>query len=375
MGSVSALELAHDVYRAGETVQAYTNGSFVSSQISLLDNNSQKVVISPLLNAYRSGETLLYFDLDGSLANGTYTLIAGEESVAFTVVQESPAFRVRPALVVLDPSATNFKITLTPAVGSGTVLISSSDAAVVPRKSSLDVSSAKDLYMDYAYTKIHADSVLLLTYGERNYSVRVIYPQSEGVASIPENVSVPSNESVLQLPALVFLASGISETLAPNQSKNGEVHVQNTLDAALLNLSYSLTGNLASIVELNRSSLAVLEGGNISVLGLVLNAERNISAGTYSGTIVLSNADYSAALPVDIIVAAEKSAQSESKPLNFSVSYSSLPTKQESSGIGVYIVGIILVALLLFLISLIALRLREKPEIKFKEYIEATKRR
>lgn len=349
-------------FYAGETVQLYFEEDVSGMSLSC---DGMPVMFSPLANEYRNNKWIVYFDLDESLANKTCVFFYSTGNRSFNVFSNENILRVKPGVVIL--SGSSFSLELKDVNGSFNVLVSSDNSEIVPRKTAIEMvkGESKNVYFDHS--EIIGDSHVILSYDNRSYSILVIGEEE-----------VVVNETVVEVDvgSLIFLVENdVNVTVKSNESMYGDLKVQNTYLHSVDNLIYSLTGNLAEVVSFNESMVDVLDSQDIFLNRIFVNRENNSRVGVYSGEILLSNDEYSVSLPmvVNVVEMNESVLMSNYKVFNQSVTFD--VDTEESTGKGVYIIGIILIVLLLVFIFLVVLKLRQKGEKKFNEYIEETKRK
>ena len=395
--SAASLTVFDDMYQVGETVQATVEGQSVSSgSISLVDGNGTIISISPLFSEYREGFTLLYFNLPTTISTGEYTLSVGSLQDTFTVIQGSPVLRIKPGIIILNSGSTSFSVDVSAPSDGTSMLVQVSDSVLRPRKSSVSVSSSmtKSVYVDYAYSDVSEDMSLLLSYGNQSYTVPVIFPgyveeENETVVNetVEANVTVSTNETVVvskeDLP-FVFLVSNpaVTVTLNESQSVYGDLKVQNIGNDTLSSLHYRLTGDLGLILSLNQTNISLI-AGEIYSQRIWFNRENSSRVGTYEGLLILENENYTNNISLSVTVVAfvnttenlEGNVLENQSTDEYALVYEGDTLTEESNGNGVYIIGVVLMVMLLALIVLAALKLRQKDDRKFNEYIEETKKK
>ncbi len=383
-----AVDVVQESYLSGETVQAYVEtGNLLSSDIALVDENGTSVKIKTSFTEYRDGLYFLYFNLPQSAAVGNYTLIVQGVQDTFSVenITGESVIQLKPGFIILDSGDDTFSFQLVEVNNIATTVLISSSSFLNPRKSSLNIGAGevKDLYVDYSYTKVDADMYLNLTYGSQWYTLPVFYTdlvvEEENVSE--ENATEEIEEVVIEeeIP-FVFLVTNknVEQRLLYNKSISGDLKLQNTVNHTL-NLSYSFTGNIDDVLDFNQTEIS-LEVGEIYSQRIWFNRENNSRVGSYSGEIVVSDGIYSENISVLIeIVNLLESETVVILDVGENVSYEEIPlvyngeTLEEDEGNGMYIIGMFLIVLLLALIILVALKLRQKEDRKFHEYIEGTK--
>jgi len=378
------LTLGNTEYNAGETLSAYISGTtIISSQISLLDNSSNIIPISPLLVEYKDNSYFIYFNLGTSISKGSYKLVAGPLQANFSIGNGTEAIQVKPGIVILDKSKTNFKLELKNVGDATSALISSSDSALSPRKSALSFSfgESKNLFTDYNYNNIQADTMITLNYGTRTYTIPIIYPEEEEEIIIEENVTEIIEEPVSEestIEALSFLVSSeiIETSTTADTSRAGPIKVQNNLDVPITKLKLEVSSSLKDILTLNISEIAKLGPGEVYIILGTMNKDNNSKAGIYSGDVIISNDQYSASLPM-IISITEEEKENISKEIipQPEFNFDTEPSEEEKEGNGVIIIGVILILLMIAILVVVGLKLRQKEEKRFDQYIEETKKK
>ena len=185
-----------------------------------------------------------------------------------------------------------------------------------------------------------------------------------------EEVIVSETEEI----PFVFLVTKpeVVLSLAVNTSKYGDLKVQNTGNENL-SLTYSLTEDLSFLVSFNESTILLLPG-DIYTQRVWFNRENSSRVGEYTGNIVLSDGNFEQSIAVSVTIEEDFSQGDTLEDQGIEIVYEGETLAETESGRGVYILGAILIAMLLALIILVALKLRQKDERKFKEFIEETKR-
>jgi len=387
---VSAQEIAvlRDTYVAGETVQAYiTNTTITTGQISLLNNQSNLVSITPLLVEYRDNQYLTYFDLSTSVTEGTYTLLAGALQNNFTITNGTQAVQIKPGIIILDKTESSFRIELENAGTTATVQITSSNTALKPRKSaiSLNTEETKDLYVDYTYGNVGSDSAITLTYGAQSYTIPIIYPEEADVEeNVTEEENITEEEPTVteEVEAFIFLTTTTELNTTTNKSKSGPLKIQNLLNETIADVQVSVTGTLKDVLTSDETTIS-LGPNEIYSLYVSLNPQQNARAGTYEGEIIVSNAMYNASLALAVLVYEPTVEEVNATTLVENVTeerefieIEDLGEIQAEEGVsGTTVIGITLIVLLLAIFLLIIWQLRKREEKKFHEYIEETKRK
>ncbi len=372
LGVVSAED-----FGAGETVQLYFEDvNFDSSDVQLYYNFTSLVDVNPIV---KEDVNILYFDLPVDCSLGVYYLDYSVGNLTFNVVESESVMRISPVYYVFEKDKSSFYLELTSVRGSFDVNINGTN--VEPRKSllSLDSGETKKLYVDYE--NVSSDGSLELSYGNLSYSVRLFYleemieeEQDVSVVIVEENIT----EVVVEKVPLTFLVTKpeVNLSLVYNQSTLGTLKVQNTFGEPLQGLSYKLSGNISGIVSYNEEvvDLAVDE---IYAFNFVFNEDENVSIGNYYGEIIFGNEDYEIKIPVavyvnDVIV--ETTEDTEYVFSDEDIIFEG-DLLEEEEGNGLLIIGIILIVLMVFFIGVVVLKLRQKQEKKFSEYIEETKKK
>lgn len=391
---VSAADILQDTYLAGETVQVYVEANSLSSgDIAVLDGNSSAVDISPLFTQYRDGLYFVYFSLPLDAEEGNYTLYVQGEEESFSVLSNDgqSVVQLKPGFIVLNKNDDTFSFQLLEKNGVGTtVVLTSSDSGVLKaRKSSVTLSGSdsKDVYVDYTYGDITKDIYLNLTYGTQSYTLPVLYPDLmlEEEVVVEENgtfENVTEEEEVIEdekeVPFVFLLTKKtVDQTLFWNQSLVGDFKIQNTVEHSV-NVTYSLTGNLEDILVLNETDVSVA-AGDIYAQRAWFNRENTSRAGVYSGEIVVSDGTYSDAISVNVEIVESVSSvavvENETEEVYEPLIYGGETLVEEESNTGLYVIAGFMIFLLLVLIILVALKLRQKEDRKFNEYIEMTKKK
>jgi hypothetical protein len=345
---------------SGETVQLYFNT--VVSGMSLYCNN-EKVSFSPLLNDYQEGK-MVYFDLSSDV-NGSCTFLYSLGNKTFDVARSDNILRVKPAIVILG-SKGSFSLELNDVNGTYTVNVASNSEKVVPRKSSVDLEKGNKVNLYFDYEIFYGESLITLSYDNRSYEVIVVGEEEEIVG----NESV-ENESIDEGSLVFLVTKNVDVNIRSNETVHGELKVQNNYKHSIDNLVYSLSGNLRDIVSFEDENVS-LGSGEIYSNIVYFNRGNSSETGEYSGSIILSNSEYSIELPIDVsVVGADEHSESTYVVFNQTV----IDIDNEEEGNGIYIIGIVLIALLVALIVLVILKLRQRNEKSFEEYINGTKRK
>lgn len=348
-------------YYVGETYLTSFNGTLNSYDVSLY-NDLGKVVISPLVV-----ENYVYFDLP--LVSGNYTLFTSSENSSFYVYDSNDSLRVKPAIVLLEDSKGSFSLNLRCVKGDCNVSVVGNND-IVPRKSNIIVDN-DNVYFDY---DIINDSLVYLTYSNHTYTIPVVYLKEEVIETDVNEIVV--NETVVVVEnktALVFLVSSASQNLVLDLGsfKSGDLKVQNNLGSVINNLEYTLTGDLNRIVSLNETHIDTLDVDEIYSNRLYVNCTE---IGVYRGNVVLSNSEYSVELPLVVTVNAVVVTESNNTDYE-GFNFEGNKLEEETSVNGTYVLGFVIIFILLVLILLIVVKVRQKNEKKFDEYIEQTKKR
>lgn len=389
---VSATEISvlEETYLAGETVQVYVNATTLfASEIVLYDSNHSAKTISPLFTSYRNGKYFLSFDLYESYLEGEYTLKVNDASDTFQIIPTNgqAVLRVKPAFIFLDPDDDTFSL-LVSNIGEGSTTVNAEvfDTALDIRKTQLAFAPGQEqkYYVDYRYYKIHSDLILNLSYGTQQYIIPILYPdltdeqKAESIEPIVMEEMKEEEEAPVESFALLITEPRVSLELEKNQSRYGDLKVENLLNESL-RLHYSLTDGLLDIAVLNQSSV-ILEPGEIYSMRVWFNPQNNSREGDYSGTIEISDGSFSEHVDVTLLVVGSVQSESTENVLKeadqeYELVYEgeTLVPKEDHSGL--YIVAGILIFLLLVLIVLVIFKLRQKNERRFTEYIESTKKK
>jgi hypothetical protein len=396
LSTVSALDIFNEEYIAGETLQAESNSSGLStSQISLLNSDSQIVSISPLLTQIREDEHLIYFNLPTDLEVGQYKLRAGSDSVNFSIISGTQIIQFKPGVIILDDTGSNFKLEISNLFDDNTVEISSSSSSIIPRKSTLSFIGAenKNLFIDYTYTQIEKDETISLSYGSRSFLVPIIYPDLDNSEEInitlgnitEENITKEVNTTIFieeeiiidETEPLVFVVS--SETVEVNifegESISDTLKIQNNLNETITELSIKLSGDLRNILSINEENIEI-KSKELYSLNVNINQNNRAKVGEYMGEITLSNTEYSISLPMIITVSKEEiiSEDSDANPGFIEVG-SDNDENIEGENNATLFIGIILIFILGAIFIVVVLKLKQKDEKKFNQYINETKRK
>ncbi|HIH15464.1 MAG: hypothetical protein QT08_C0013G0020 [archaeon GW2011_AR17] len=383
---VSAAEISvlQENYLAGETVQVYVNASsLASSDIALYDVNNNPKQIAPLFTEYRDGYFFVYFHLFENYLEGKYTLEIQDAKDTFSIIPPNgqAVLQIKPGFILLDSQDDTFSFELSD-VGdsSSTLSILESNAVLSARKNQLSIGPGeqKNNYVDYLYYRISLDLFMNISYDDQYYILPVLYSDlvvEEEVVEEEESEEELVEEVVVSESSFALLVSEgtVVLTLEPDQSKYGDLKVQNLLEESLI-LEYSLTGDLDGIVTLNESRVT-LAAGEIYSQRVWFNPQNNSRVGVYSGDIVLTDGSSSESISVSLDVAevvADEDVNQSSGSFPF-VSDGTLVPKESNTSL--YAVAVFMILLLVALIVLVVLKLRQKDEKKFHEYIEGTKKR
>lgn len=379
--SAEGIEFYQDGYVPGETMQFSVPGETVYASRIFLYNASNVEIkgISPLVQVIR-GDSYVSMNVPDDLVNGTYTLKADGMETTFDIIDVNDALQFKPAFVVLDKNDDRFTIVIKNVLRHNTLLANSSTDSLRPYKvmKVLDAKDTLNLYVDYIYENLSEDAQLFLFMGERSYTIPVFYPGAEAADVVPEEEVVAEQPVVAQpveeeAPALVFLVSTtqVEKTLAVDQTLEDTLSVQNQLNVPLSNLSFSLTGDIGDIVSLNETTLDSLDAGETFTVHLTVNERKDAVPGTYEGNLLFGNDAYSASLPFSLTVEEAALAEEETEVVTIEPLQ-----KEEGEGTNtVLVVGLVIIALLAFLIVLVVLKLRQRPEKRFRQYIEETRKK
>ncbi len=396
--SAEELTLLDTEYNAGETLQAFvTNTSISTSQISLMDNSSNLVSITPLISEFREDQYLIYFNLNSDLL-GDYKLIVKSMVANFTVSSTDFALQVKPGIIVLDENEESFKLELTNSGEPITVQISSTDSEISPRKSALSMTyeETRNLYSDYTYSSISSDSEITLSYGSGTYSIPIIFSgelaQEEIINETIEETNITETnitieeeiveEEVTEALSFITTKDKAEIPLTPEESFEGYLNFINNLNESIYNLEFSLTGNLDEVLELNITSIEEIKAGETQSQYIWANKNKSSEPGVYSGELILSNELYSASLEIEITIEGEEEEEiveeeevvETQDPIVLDESQLNYPTQEEGMS-GTTVIGIIMIIILLGIFILIFMKMRQKNEKKFNQYIQETKRK
>jgi hypothetical protein len=390
-------------YAPGETVQLnITNTSISTSQISLLDNTETLIPISPLKVEYKDNYNMVYFNLPTDLTAGTYTVLAASLQDTFTLVPSDIATQFKPGIIVLDESQTNFKIELTNVFDSNTLTFTSSNPTIASRKSvlSFEEGETKNLFVDYTYNLIEKNEALTINYASQSFTIPIIYPEGpiiEETINITNETITPSNITNLTIETtnltenitienitIIEITDGLSflvkfeETtteLALGESQSGPLKIQNNLDISLLDITFSITGSLADIIELEEMAIDELKAGEIYEQFVWVNKEEKTRVFTYEGDIIATSGNELASTHMTVkLIETSEEEPVETNQEDFIFIEPDFQEEGEGSNATV-IIGIILIILLLAIFFVIYLKLRQSNEKQFNNYIEETRRR
>ncbi len=370
-------------YLAGETVQVFVNATELSSSdIVLLDVNKSALSIIPLFTEYREGQFFVSFDLSETYAEGEYTLQIQSAEDTFQIIPRNgeAVLRLKPAFTLLDAGDDTFHFQVLNIEESSTTLyLFESDNSLTVRKNELSINpnEEKNIYVDYVYSHISSDLFLNVSYADQYYIFPVIYPDLVVEQEIVEEENATEEVIVSETEEIpfVFLVTKpeVVLSLAVNTSKYGDLKVQNTGNENL-SLTYSLTEDLSFLVSFNESTILLLPG-DIYTQRVWFNRENSSRVGEYTGNIVLSDGNFEQSIAVSVTIEEDFSQGDTLEDQGIEIVYEGETLAETESGRGVYILGAILIAMLLALIILVAFKLRQKDERKFKEFIEETKRK
>src|SRR3989344_4224858 len=234
---VSAAEISvlQENYLAGETVQVYVNASsLASSDIALYDVNNNPKQIAPLFTEYRDGYFFVYFHLFENYLEGKYTLEIQDAKDTFSIIPPNgqAVLQIKPGFILLDSQDDTFSFELSD-VGdsSSTLSILESNAVLSARKNQLSIGPGeqKNNYVDYLYYRISSDLFMNISYDDQYYILPVLYPdlvvEEESEEELVEEVVVSESSF-----ALLVSEGTVVLTLEPDQSKYGDLKVQNLLE-------------------------------------------------------------------------------------------------------------------------------------------------
>tara|TARA_Y100000310_G_scaffold345827_1_gene470690 strand:- start:1627 stop:2892 length:1266 start_codon:yes stop_codon:yes gene_type:complete len=398
------LNILQDTYYPGETFQALvSNTTITSSQISLLDNDSNAVAVSPLIGDTREDQYYVYFPLSNSLGEGTYTFLAGSEKGNFTMSTSPMSVQMKPAFVVLKKEEDKFIIQLINTGSATTVLISSSDNAISPWKSSvsLGLEETSNLNVKYEYNDIAGDAELSLSYSDRTFSVPLFYLEEvkEETNTTIENTTETnitlSNETE-EVEALRFITDAEEALIEINEEETfgGYLDLENLLDETLTDLEFTLSGNLEEVITLNITEIETLEAEEIISQYIWVNQNNDSELGEYEGELTLFNELYSVSLPITVTISEAEIIEYECEidsdceeayectdnecVIKEEVEFDEVifkESEEEKDSNGALLIGSILIIILLAFFILIYRQLKKGNEKQFNKYIEETKRR
>jgi len=379
------LTILNTNYNPGETVQAYiTDSTITTSQISVLDPNLNSISITPLLIEYKDNNYLTYFNLPTTLEQGTYKLITKSLEKNFTVSNATKATQIKPGIIILTKDKTSFSIALKNIGETNTVQITSSDPNISPRKStlSLNTGETKNLLVDYTYKDITEDSTLTIKYETQTYTIPIIYPieiveENETVENITEEV-IP--EEIIN--PLSFATDSVDRTIIFNETFDGFLDVTNNGEENLTDLKFSITGSLSRVMEINKTEISELKGGENFSQYVWVNRNKDKKAGEYSGELILSNEQYEVKLPVSITIEEleiieeppEETIVNETIQYNLSELFEG-ELEEETKISATTIIGIVLIILLIAILIIVFRKMQTENKKKFNKYIEETKRK
>ena len=358
-------------FGAGETVQLYFSEGFSSGDVKLYYNFTDLVDINPIVKEI-DDEYILYFDLPLNSSIGVYNV----GNVTFNVVESSEVMRISPVYYIFSNDEGSFYVELESVKGSFEVLVNATN--VEPRKSlvSLSEGETKKLYVDFK--NVSEDGSLSLSYGNFSYEIKLVYFEDEVIVPevVDEVVIVPEvvDEVIEEKVPLTFLVTkpSVEVNLLYNESVIGTLKVQNTFDEELSGLSYKLNGNILNLVSFREEEVS-LRAGEIYALDFVFNENENASVGVYDGEIIFGNTEHLISIPVMMNVSDVRVIEEEILYGN-EIIYEGDIYEEESNNTLLYI-GVALIALMVFLIIVVVLKLRQKQEKRFNEYIDETKKK
>jgi len=357
-------------FGAGETVQLYFSEGFSSGDVKLYYNFTDLVDINPIVKKIDE-EYILYFDLPLNSSIGVYNV----GNVTFNVVESSEVMRISPVYYIFSNDEGSFYVELESVKGSFEVLVNATN--VEPRKSlvSLSEGETKKLYVDFK--NVSEDGSLSLSYGNFSYEIKLVYFEDEVIVpEVVDEVIVPEvvDEVIEEKVPLTFLVTkpSVEVNLLYNESVIGTLKVQNTFDEELSGLSYKLNGNILNLVSFREEEVS-LRAGEIYALDFVFNENENASVGVYDGEIIFGNTEHLISIPVMMNVSDVRVIEEEILYGN-EIIYEGDIYEEESNNTLLYI-GVALIALMVFLIIVVVLKLRQKQEKRFNEYIDETKKK
>lgn len=301
IGLVSAEEIAtaQQEYLLGETLQAeIAMDNFNLAKLSLQDNQSNKVPIGFLLSDLGE-KKFISFNLPITLPPGDYFLKAKDQRIIDSVLQdfelsakitiiEGKGISIDPAIVIIDPLKDEFKIALHNNADQAITANVTAGETLKPARESLQIApgETKSAFIKYTSAELGPEQTVSLKYLNRSYTVRIILPEKE---TIPEQ-EPETTEPVITEPETGGLVFDGPETVEKRANRytsfSDPIAIKNTAKEELLDIKFSLTGNLADIIELKLDSIGALQPGESAEQFVWANKDKKAQPGVYEGDII-----------------------------------------------------------------------------------------
>lgn len=282
--SVFAFQLQDSVFREDEVIIATISEQGIqNNDLQLLDWNDTDYPVGYLIREIRDFSIVIF---DAPIP-GDYTLFYDNTSLAFTV-EEGEGLECLPQYGYLE-DGDSFDIQLR--YSDITVSVEAED--VSPIRNSIDVVGSATLEVNYDLETLNEDTTIKFTYGNRTYTYLIF------LAEIDENVVEPEEEPEVS-GELEFLQDFINQSVTSDTKLQSYIPFKNDVSVDLAAINFYVTGDIASITELQYSTLDYLASGDSDDILVVVNKDRDVESGKYSGELVMESGEFRDVLPIHI---------------------------------------------------------------------------
>ncbi|MEK6974506.1 MAG: hypothetical protein AABW41_04705 [Nanoarchaeota archaeon] len=379
----ASINIERNNYSIWETVQGNINlyGSdkeLVLSDISLLDNNSEKINIAISLIKIDKNNNFFYFDANKNFKEGNYSLIVYkvplfengilvEKNITaeFSVQDSNYSVSIDPGILYVEDvnEKNSYVVSLKNNMNPLPIKITSENFAKLSSyeinmqtNNSYTLQILLDKKYDYSYG---FNGHVLVHYADRIYRIPIYIKNAPLVKQ-----QTPILKSINEKLSINLIISG-------NQSIEGPLYFKNSGQVAINNVIASLDGNLDEILDIGKRSFSLLAVNESIEISLSINGAKNKSSGQFNGSIILNYDSNVLKYPIFIHVkddALNTTQENNASSQNNTTSVTETENKKRKFN---YIILFFAIAACLLLIFFLLKKKRKKPseENKFDEII------
>ncbi|GEM_PF-1256168 len=300
-----------EVYQATITLQNPIT-SLTKQKITLYsqDNKVVKQPVAPFLIPLGNNHYWMYFEVPFSTLDGTYDLRIEDQSFLVngalqvvpyerevTITTSSPAISLTPGVIIL-PFENTGSFTVTAKAQDVQTVLNFAGPEYISHAYLTEQTLAPNVQRTFTFTydtsAVMSDT-LLFTSGTKQWSIPLVIEGWEAPILVDDNAIGE---------VITFAVPGglLEREVSNDKTLQGLLFMHNSLPEALGPITFELTGNLASIIQLNPEQVQSVDASADFSVMVMINANKNPQETVYAGSLIVSSGAYESILPISVVV-------------------------------------------------------------------------